>query len=107
MLRVLMSLTLAGAALGAPLAQATSYDLLVGTYTQGTSQGIYRLTFDSDTGQIARTPAQVVKTDNPSWLTLNQDQDRLFVVNDNNFPDSNGRVPGKPDDVEAIIVRLD
>ncbi len=32
--------------------------------------------------------------------------DRLFVVNDNNFPDSNGRVPGKPDDVEAIIVRL-
>ncbi|MDA0179259.1 esterase-like activity of phytase family protein [Solirubrobacter phytolaccae] len=33
-------------------------------------------------------------------------KDRLFVVNDNNFPDSNGRVPGQPDDVEAIIVRL-
>jgi hypothetical protein len=32
--------------------------------------------------------------------------DRLFVVNDNNFPDSNGRVPGKPDDVEAIMVRV-
>lgn len=32
--------------------------------------------------------------------------DRLFVVNDNNFPDSNGRVPGKPDDVEAIVVRV-
>lgn len=32
--------------------------------------------------------------------------DRLFVVNDNNFPDSNGRVPGKPDDVEAVMVRV-
>jgi hypothetical protein len=32
--------------------------------------------------------------------------DRLFVVNDNNFPDSNGRIPGEPDDVEAIMVRL-
>lgn len=32
--------------------------------------------------------------------------DELFVVNDNNFPDSNGRVPGKPDDVEAILVKV-
>jgi hypothetical protein len=32
--------------------------------------------------------------------------DQLFVVNDNNFPDSNARVPGKPDDVEAILVHV-
>jgi hypothetical protein len=31
---------------------------------------------------------------------------RLFVVNDNNFPDSNGRHPGRPDDIEAIVVRV-
>ncbi|MDW5594542.1 esterase-like activity of phytase family protein [Conexibacter stalactiti] len=32
--------------------------------------------------------------------------DRLLIANDNNFPGSNGRVPGKPDDVEAIVVRV-
>ncbi|WP_426149692.1 lactonase family protein [Pseudomonas sp. DC3000-4b1] len=94
MLRVLMSLTLAGAALGAPLAQASSYDLLVGTYTQGASQGLYRLTFDSDSGQIARAPAQVVKADNPSWLTLNKAQDRLYVVNENG--------PGQKDTIGRV-----
>jgi len=84
MLRVLMTLTLAGAAtLGATLANATPYDLLVGTYTQGASQGLYRLRFDSQTGQIARDPVQVIKADNPSWLTLNKAQTRLFVSNEN------------------------
>jgi hypothetical protein len=34
------------------------------------------------------------------------DRNRLFVVNDNNFPDSNGRVPGTPDDIEAIVVKV-
>jgi hypothetical protein len=34
------------------------------------------------------------------------DRNRLFVINDNNFPDSNGRHPGKPDDIEAIVVRV-
>ncbi|MDA0171944.1 esterase-like activity of phytase family protein [Solirubrobacter taibaiensis] len=33
-------------------------------------------------------------------------EDQLFVVNDNNFPDSNGRIAGKPDDVEAILVHV-
>lgn len=33
-------------------------------------------------------------------------EDQLFVVNDNNFPDSNGRIPGKPDDIEAILVHV-
>jgi 6-phosphogluconolactonase len=84
MLRVLMTLTLAGAAtLGSTLANATTFDLLVGTYTQGSSQGLYRLRFDSQTGQIASDPVQVIKADNPSWLTLNKAQTRLFVSNEN------------------------
>jgi hypothetical protein len=29
---------------------------------------------------------------------------RLLVANDNNFPDSNGRVPGTPDDLEAVVL---
>ncbi|MBE2320626.1 esterase-like activity of phytase family protein [Solirubrobacter sp. CPCC 204708] len=33
-------------------------------------------------------------------------KDQLFVVNDNNFPDSDGRVTGKVDDVEAILIHV-
>lgn len=33
-------------------------------------------------------------------------KDRVFVVNDNNLPDSDGRIAGKVDDVEAIVVRV-
>ncbi|WPO98659.1 lactonase family protein [Pseudomonas sp. HR96] len=58
-------------------------DLLVGTYTAGTSQGIYRYAFDSQTGQIAAQPTQTVKSENPSWLTLSHDQKHLFAVNEN------------------------
>jgi hypothetical protein len=32
--------------------------------------------------------------------------DRLLMMNDNNFPGDAGRVPGKPDDVEAIVFRV-
>ena len=32
--------------------------------------------------------------------------DRLLMANDNNFPGDAGRVPGKPDDLEAIILRV-
>jgi hypothetical protein len=32
--------------------------------------------------------------------------DRLLMANDNNFPGNSGRVPGKPDDVEAIVFRV-
>ena len=30
--------------------------------------------------------------------------DRLLVANDNNFPDSDGRNAGRPDDLEAIVI---
>ena len=58
-------------------------DLLVGTYTQGASQGIYRMGFDSQTGLIEITPRQVVQADNPSWLTLSREGNYLFAVNEN------------------------
>jgi 6-phosphogluconolactonase (cycloisomerase 2 family) len=80
-LPVLMALSV-----GAMSAQADSRDeveLLVGSYTQGKSQGIYRLQFDSAKGHITPEPLQVFKSANPSWLTLSKDQTRLFVVNEN------------------------
>ncbi|WP_409261471.1 lactonase family protein [Pseudomonas putida] len=56
--------------------------LLVGSYTDGQSQGIYRYAFDSKTGQIDPTPQQVVKSVSPSWLVLSADQRQLFAVNE-------------------------
>lgn len=70
-------------AMGGPAVAAQPYQLLIGSYTQGTSQGIYRLSFDSQTGLLDAKPLQVIKSANPSWLTLSADQRRLFAVNEN------------------------
>lgn len=48
-------------AMGLPSASAENFQLLVGSYTANTSQGLYRMNFDSATGQIAAKPLQVVK----------------------------------------------
>ena len=78
-------LALAGAMSAFPIqAQSmTEYDVLVGSYTQGASEGIYRYRFDSQTGKLDPKPLQVIRTENPSWLTLSRDQRHLFVVNEN------------------------
>jgi 6-phosphogluconolactonase len=81
-------------AMGLQVASAEDYHLLVGSYTAGQSQGIYRLNFDSATGQIDAKPLQVVKSENPSWLTLSRDQRHLFVVNQNG--------PGQADPVGRV-----
>lgn len=77
------------------LAQSmTDYDLLVGSYTQGKSEGIYRYRFNSQSGKIDLQPRQVIKSENPSWLTLSKDQRHLFVVNENG--------PGQSDTVGKV-----
>ncbi|WP_310265265.1 lactonase family protein [Pseudomonas sp. 3296] len=81
-------------AMGVQMASAEDYQLLVGSYTAGQSQGIYRLNFDSSTGQINPKPLQVIKSENPSWLALSKDQHRLFVVNENG--------PGQNDPVGRV-----
>lgn len=75
-------------------ASAHSYELLVGTYTQGTSKGIYRYRFDSTRGEISATPEQLVVASNPSWLTLSADQRHLYAVNENG--------PGQTDPVGKV-----
>ncbi|MGE8188584.1 lactonase family protein [Pseudomonas sp. NPDC086278] len=95
-MRKLWPLLMAGSvgAMGLQAAVADDYQLLVGSYTAGQSQGIYRLNFDSATGQIDPKPLQVVKSANPSWLTLSRDQRLLFVVNENG--------PGQKDPVGRV-----
>ena len=95
-MRSLWPLLMAGS-LGAMGVQADTeerHQLLVGSYTAGQSQGLYRLQFDSRTGRIDANPLQVIKTDNPSWLTLSKDMTRLFVVNENG--------PGQKDPVGKV-----
>ncbi|TWC55588.1 6-phosphogluconolactonase (cycloisomerase 2 family) [Pseudomonas sp. SJZ080] len=81
-------------AMGVQAAPVDHYQLLVGSYTAGQSQGIYRLNFDSATGQIDAKPLQVVNSENPSWLTPSRDQRHLFVVNENG--------PGQKDPVGRV-----
>ena len=95
-MRKLWPLLIAGSvgAMGVQTATADDYQLLVGSYTAGQSPGIYRLKFDSATGQIDASPLQVVNSENPSWLTLSRDQRRLYVVNENG--------PGQADPVGRV-----
>lgn len=96
MKRALMSVLIASglSLLSAGATAANGYDLLVGTYTQGHSEGIYRYHFDSDRGLIEPKALQTFKSANPSWLTLSKDQRRLFVVNENG--------PGQQDPVGKV-----
>lgn len=57
------------------------FHLLVGTYTSGTSEGIYVYRFDSQTGQAE--PEFIAKgVENPSFVTLSPDARYAFAVNE-------------------------
>ncbi|MFC6340014.1 beta-propeller fold lactonase family protein [Pseudomonas sp. CCM 7891] len=96
MMRRFWPLLMAGSvgAMSVQAAPVDTYELLVGTYTAGTSEGIYRLQFDSRSGQFSGKPVLAAKTENPSWLTLSKDQKRLYVVNENG--------PGQKDPVGRV-----
>ncbi len=68
-------------------ADATAYNLLVGTYTAGgKSEGIDVFRFDPATGQVR--PLSSVKTVNPSYLVVSRDQRYVYAVNE--LPGDNG-----------------
>ncbi|WP_348750805.1 lactonase family protein [Pseudomonas rhodesiae] len=96
MMRKFWPLLMAGSvgAMSAQAAPTDTYELLVGSYTAGSSEGIYRLQFDSRTGQFQGKPVLAAKTANPSWLTVSKDQKQLFVVNENG--------PGQKDAVGRV-----
>ncbi len=95
-------------AMSAYAAPDANVELLVGSYTQGKSQGIYRLQFDSESGHITPQPLQVFKSANPSWLTLSNDQNYLFAVNENGQGqvDGLGRVSSLSIDPKTNELRL-
>jgi 6-phosphogluconolactonase len=96
MMRKFWPLLMAGSvgAMSVQAAPADTYELLVGSYTAGSSEGIYRLQFDSRTGQFQGSPVLAAKAANPSWLTVSKDQKHLFVVNENG--------PGQKDPVGRV-----
>lgn len=64
-------------------ASADTHTFYIGTYTGGDtgSQGIYRATFDSDTGAISK-PELIAETPSPSFLALHPDGKHLYAVNE-------------------------
>lgn len=62
------------------------YDLIVGTYTGGKSEGIYVYRFDTKTGDV--TPLSSTKTVNPSYLVVSRDHRFVYAVNE--LPGDNG-----------------
>ncbi|HET6431257.1 lactonase family protein [Dyella sp.] len=65
------------------VASAATVDLLVGSYTTGEQPGLYAFRFDTDSGKLDAKPWQQLRLDNPSWLVLSADQQRVYVVNEN------------------------
>jgi 6-phosphogluconolactonase len=61
--------------------QAQQYYLLVGTYTTGTSKGIYVYNFDAATGKT--TPVGETDVENPSYLAFSPDGRFVYAVNEN------------------------
>lgn len=55
--------------------------LLVGTYTSGTSEGIYVFRFNTDSGTFQ--PVSHVKTSNPSFLAVTPNEKYVYAVNEN------------------------
>jgi 6-phosphogluconolactonase len=57
------------------------YFFYIGTYTDGGSKGIYKATFDSDSGTIS-TPELVAIINNASFQSISKDRRLLFSVNE-------------------------
>jgi len=76
----------APSAFGAPVAPLGPVTVYVGTYTDGTSRGIYRFSFDPATGATG-TPVLAVEAVNPSFLALHPTGRYLYAVGETSGPD--------------------
>jgi 6-phosphogluconolactonase len=70
---------LALCAFAAPVGGPGPMTVYVGTYTDGTSRGIYRFRFDPATGQTT-APVLAAETKNPSFLALHPNGRFLYAV---------------------------
>jgi len=62
-------------------AQGRYYHLLVGTYTSGTSEGIYSYRFDTQTGRLSHEYT-AKGVENPSFLAASPDRRYVYSVNE-------------------------
>jgi len=60
---------------------APDLTLFVGTYTSGKSEGIYTYRMDQQTGELRR--AASIRSNNPSFLTIDPTKRFLYAVNEN------------------------
>jgi len=63
------------------IAQKNENYLLVGTYTDGKSEGIYVYRFNSSTGDF--DSVSMIKTSNPSFLAVSPDEKFVYAVHEN------------------------
>lgn len=66
-----------------------TYDLFVGTYTDGDSEGFYSFSFDSSSGKLLNKQL-VAKLPNPSFLAISSDRKYLYAVQETADFDSLG-----------------
>jgi 6-phosphogluconolactonase len=59
----------------------STYDLLIGTYTKGTSKGILVYRFYTETGRLAYL-SQIEGVSNPSYLCVSKNNRYLYAVNE-------------------------
>lgn len=62
---------------------AQMYNLLIGTYTKGKSEGIYVYRFNSQRGIFLPNPVSKVAAENPSYLVVSPDLKFVYAVNEN------------------------
>lgn len=82
-------------------AQKATYRMLVGTYTNGTSKGIYSLEINKK-GKIT-SQKLIAKTDNPSYIAFSPDEKYLYAVNES---DENGATAFKFDKINGSLTEL-
>lgn len=73
---------LAMAVLPAGVEAQSLLKMVVGTYTDGSSRGIYSFTLDQETGHVQ--PLDTLDVKNPSYLTISKDGTRIYSVSENN-----------------------
>jgi 3-carboxymuconate cyclase len=64
-----------------PLKKSKEQFLIIGTYTPGTSDGIYVYKFNTETGENSFVSS--VKASNPSYLTISPNKKFVYAVNEN------------------------
>ncbi len=66
-----------------------TYDLFIGTYTDGDSEGIYKMTFNANNGDLM-DEVLAAKLPSPSFLAISHNQKNLYAVQETADYDSIG-----------------